>query len=76
MSGLGKKVWEGSFVKLGLSDHSSLEEFLAGAVERSVEKGKERQSILGENLLVKVRDCSSDAYALEDGFGSSHGGML
>lgn len=72
MSGFWEEVWQRALVELCLSDHTSLEEVLAGAIEGSVKEGEECKSIFAEDLAVEVVDCASDVNALENRIGGSH----
>ena len=64
--GLWEEIWENALVELGLSDHTALEELLSSCVERSVEESKERNGVLGEDLLVGVVDDTRDVNTLDD----------
>jgi hypothetical protein len=49
-----------------------LKKLLPGAIEGSVEKGEECNSISAEDLLVEIRNGSRDVHSLQDGINLCH----
>ncbi len=73
MSCLWQKVWENALVKLGLSYHTALEEFLAFYVERSMEDGKECSRVFAQDLACLATQRAKDIDALQGVIDVRHG---
>lgn len=67
MLGLGQEVKKITLVKLGLAEHSSLQELLAAVVECAVEEGKEDSSVFVENVTVRIVQLAKDVDIAENG---------
>lgn len=67
MLGLGQEVKEITLVKLGLAEHSSLQELLAAVVECAVEEGKEDSSVFVKDVTVGIVQLAKDVDIAENG---------